>query len=232
VNRFLHGCKVAFRVLKGAVLTVLIGAHLVFLLESNLQESFRRELYEFEPARKPLETLHEHGRRYMTATQLSQAWGMFSPNVGSYTSVSAVVLTWRDGTQTILRSPVEPPLRVRPEGGYRLGQNLSDEEREYEWMFHLGDGRIRKTESNMVREIGGHPGATSERWAWCRWRCIQYFRAHPERLKNLVRVELFKVGIDHDFGRPARLAGAMPLCVYRPEIDRHWPEGVKLPGRP
>ena len=197
--------------------SLIVGVFVVgYLSTLLLHNTFR--LFEDSPSN----WLESRTSKVMSATATTQRWNMFAPNVGTLSYSPIVVIVFKDGRRVSLHSIVEPDMPGWT-GSSPIPNDVEGEQRLYDWRFHIGDGRIRKFESNAAK---------SERaWSvlrtnYTRWRATRWLQAHPGRKKDVQRIELWRTAIRHPgYGGELRCDWVELLPLY-PYTDDQWPVPV------
>jgi hypothetical protein len=195
----------------GIFIGLLVCAYVATLVVHNTFNLFRDA---------PDPTLERLADNLLSATGTSQRWNMFAPNVGTFSHSPVVVLVMKDGSRVAIHSIVEPdtPNWTEP---FLIPNEAPDEQRLYDWRFHIGDGRIRKYESRVV----------APDYAWSRIRTIyarqraeQWLAEHPGRKKDLQRIELWRVKIRHPGNGNVLCCESVEVMTLSP-----WGEGDRWP---
>jgi hypothetical protein len=132
------------------------------------------------------------------------------------------VIVFNDGSRVCLHSIVEPDLPGW-QGESLIPNDVDDDQRQYEWRFHLGDGRLRKFESNAAKTDSAW---TTLRTYYTRWRATRWLEENPGRRDDVQRIELWRAAIRHPgYGRELCCESVEIMPVY-PHFDPQWPVRV------
>ena len=196
----------------GSALTVgvFVAGYLLTLVAHNIYRIFDNS---------PNSEWENRGIKVLSATGTTQRWNMFAPNVGTFSYSPIVVLVFEDGSRISLHSQVEPDLPGW-DGGAPIPNTVEGDARNYEWRFHFADGRIRKFESNASKTDAGW---FMLRTHYARWRATTWLEQHPDRRKDLRRIELWRAAIRHPgYGNELHCESTEILTIY-PQLDGKWP---------
>ncbi len=247
---------VVMRYVRGTLIAAFCVVHLAILLVANIPSDARKEVREWaklQGAKDPktdttpiydkvdwaFDTTIWHGR----ATGALQAWGMFAPNVGSWSDTPTIVVYYVGGEEEILYSTTQPRLRNVDPGVNFLTAFPSLEERkksgedhllDCNWRLHVLDARIRKVEFYVTQY--DQYGLWAYRRAYIRWRLVEHLRSHPQRQGTLDHAQLYSVRYEHpalpDFGnlnprRSSVITAVRLLADYRAAEDSDWPKNLR-----
>jgi hypothetical protein len=208
-----------YRILGGLVVAAFCLCHLGSLLEWNLRYPLGDNRFEDVLGAETSRKLHELTGKWCRTFACEQRWNMFS-NVGASSDVPLIVLVRKNGTRVLLHSDLEPELVSPPPGGDYLSGSLSEEQREVNWRFNFGNGRIRKMEDNV---LSGPQGYSSARFSYIRYRLREYLAASGESADNIVHIDLQRLRVIHpDDEGPARIGGALWVMQYDMRMDSYW----------
>jgi hypothetical protein len=151
----------------------------------------------------------------LSATGTTQRWNMFAPNVGTLSYSPIVVLVFRDGRRVALHSEVEPDLPLWGESR-PIPNEVKGDARNYDWRFHLGDGRIRKFESRVA--------SYQDQWwrvrtTYARWRAAKWLAENPGKRTHLLRIELWRCKIRHPGYGSVLQCETVEVLPLRPHAD-------------
>lgn len=208
-----------YRVGGGLVVAAFCLCHLGSLLEWNLRYPLGDKPFENVLGAEPSRKLHELTGKWCRAFACEQRWNMFS-NVGASSDVPLIVIVRKNGTRVLLHSDLEPDLVNPPSSGDYLSGSLSDEQRQVEWRFNFGNGRIRKMEDNVLSGPQGYSGA---RFTYVRYRLREYLAASGESADSILQVDLHRLRVQHPSEEgPARIGGAIWVMRYDMHMDSYW----------
>jgi len=147
---------------------------------------------------------------------------MFSPNVGSISSVPVLRLTFIDGTKEILRCEAEPKLlNADPSDPASLDPDAPEELRRYAWTYRFGGNRMRKVCENAQSKRSKGRG-------WIRYRMGKYLAEHPDARERIWKIEYLVIDISHqDSTGYAHFSDVDEEDAWTYELDKdpHWQWG-------
>ena len=215
----------------GIAIAVFVVVHVASLLLINLDKVLPDDALvqrsNFRETPELNDDLLTPARYYASATRTEQRWNMFSPNVGKRFSVPVVMLELKHAKYEYLHSPVEGDL-IQHVNLARDIRKIPESQRQYEWKFHMGDGRLRKMESKFTRPKHFH----IERTVYTRWRINQWLEANPEKRDQLLRVHLLRVTVRYDLDDDAPVLDSVTRLQLWTWHDPHWPFQRTLPNMP
>lgn len=165
-------------------------------------------------------SLYEPTRNAMTGAGLMQNWIMFSPNVGTLSSMPYIVLTLSDGSLVLLPPEACPDI---PHQTIIDVMNRGAHDQPIEWGFAVGDARIRKYESRAANPSANWMGIRN---SYVKYRATQWVSANPEQAKLVLYVDLYRLRIRSGLGGSAPTIFSFEPLFINAEYHSSWP----LPG--
>lgn len=203
-----------WRVARVLVISTFIVVHLLALALLNL-----KPLFDKWPAdlRQPHLTAMEYG----FATGTHQRWNMFSPNVGNAASTPVVVVTLQDNSQRLVFPLTESGL---PHDVPLL--KLKDVP--VDWVYHIGDGRIRKLESRIINPDPGYFGL---RMRYLKLALEGFKQRHPDLAGKVMYARLAAVSIRYVGAHPRPVVDHISFIDTMPFNHPGWQPPVPTPPR-
>jgi hypothetical protein len=201
-----------WRVARVLVISTFVVVHLLALALLNLKPLFQKFP---DDLRVPHSTAMDYGH----ATGTHQRWNMFSPNVGNAASTPVVVVTLSDHSQRLVFPLTESGL---PHDVPLL--KLKDVP--VDWVYHIGDGRIRKLESRIINP---DPGYFSLRMRYLKLALDEFKQRHPDLAPKVTYARLAAVSIRYVGAHPRPVVDHISFVDTIPFNHPAWQPPVPVP---